>query len=35
MMCGFHTIRGNGKAQRLPFRDQRKLGAKRRLGREG
>lgn len=31
MMCGFHTVRGQGKAVRLPFRDLRKLGAKRRL----
>jgi hypothetical protein len=31
-MCGAHTIRGNGKAKRMPYRDLRKLGVKRRLG---
>lgn len=33
MMCGWHTLRGQGAAIRLPARDLRKLGAKRRLSR--
>lgn len=33
MMCGGHTVRGNGRARRDPFRVLRKLGKKRRLGR--
>jgi hypothetical protein len=32
-MCGWHTVRGQGWAKKLPFRDLRKLGKKRRLTR--
>jgi len=33
IMCGFHTLRGNGPAYRDAFSAQRRLGVKRRYGR--